>query len=67
MAKFTDAHKKAHETYRKKALANITLIISHTEPDVMQALETIMSHHATTKAGAIKQALVAYQKQLLDT
>lgn len=58
------AHQKATNTYRAKALANIALVISHTEPEVLAALEAIMAHHATSKAGAIKTALVEYAKTL---
>lgn len=58
------ARQKATNTYRTKALANIALVISHTEPDVLAALETIMAHHDTSKAGAIKTALVEYAKTL---
>lgn len=61
---FSKAHKKAAATYRKKALANVTLIISHTEPDVLDALNKIVNHHDCSKAMAIKTALVDYAKKL---
>lgn len=60
----SNAHQKATNNYRAKALANIALVISHTEPEVLEALETIMAHHSTSKAGAIKTALTAYAKTL---
>lgn len=60
----SSAQQKATNTYRTKALANIALVISHTEPEVLTALEAIMAHHSTSKAGAIKTALTAYAKTL---
>lgn len=38
------ARQKATNTYRQKALANIALVISHTEPHVLDALNQIMAH-----------------------
>lgn len=61
---FSKAHKKAADTYRKKALANVTLIISHTEPDVLEALNKIVAYHDCSKAMAIKTALVDYANRL---
>lgn len=61
----TTARQKATNNYRNKALANIALVISHTEPDVFQALLDIQAHHGDcSKAMAIKQALLAYAQQL---
>lgn len=60
----SQAHKKATNTYRNKALANIALVISHTEPEVLDALNKIMAHKECSKAMAIKTALVEYAKGL---
>lgn len=61
---FSKAHKKAADAYRKKALANITLIISHTEPEVLDALNAITAHKGCSKAMAIKTALLDYANRL---
>lgn len=61
---FSQAHKKASDNYRAKALANITVIISHTEPEVLDALNEIMAQNGSSKAMAIKTALVEYAKIL---
>ena len=60
----SQAQKNASSNYRAKALANITLIISHTEPDVLDALNRIMAHHDCSKAMAIKTALLRYAQSL---
>lgn len=60
----SNSRQKATNTYRQKALANIALVISHTEPEVLQALEKIMAHHKNSKAAAIKTALTEYAKSL---
>lgn len=58
------ARKKATTNYLDKALAKISLIISHTEPEVLDALNKIMTHKDCSKAMAIKMALVEYAKSL---
>lgn len=58
------ARKRATSNYLDKSLAKINLIISHTEPDVLQALEEIIAHHQCSKAMAIKTALLAYAKDI---
>lgn len=58
------ARKKATTNYLDKALAKISLIISHTEPEVLDALNKIMAHKDCSKAMAIKMALVEYAKSL---
>ncbi|WII95016.1 hypothetical protein LU276_08375 [Moraxella haemolytica] len=60
----SQSHKRATNTYRQKALANIALVISHTEPDILDALNKIMAHKDCSKAMAIKTALVEYAKTL---
>lgn len=60
----SQSQKNATNTYRQKALANISLVISHTEPEILQALEKIMAHHGISKTTAIKTALVEYAKSL---
>lgn len=64
MSTYSPAHKKATATYRAKALANIALTISHTEPEVLDALNAIVEQKKCSKAAAIKMALVEYAKQL---
>lgn len=64
MSNYSQAHKKASDNYRAKALANISVIISHTEPEVLDALNKIMTHKDCSKAMAIKTALVEYAKSL---
>ncbi|MPX46176.1 hypothetical protein CPI12_04210 [Moraxella catarrhalis] len=61
------ARQKATNTYRQKALANIALVISHTEPHVLDALNQIMAHKDCSKAMAIKVALVEYANTLSQT
>ncbi|MFA9487153.1 hypothetical protein LU276_06680 [Moraxella haemolytica] len=46
------------------ALARIGLVISHTEPEVLAALESIVARKGCSKAMAIKTALVEYAKTL---
>ena len=58
------ARKRATDTYFEKSLARISLIISHTEPDVLDALNKIMATKDCSKAMAIKTALVEYAKSL---
>ncbi|MBE9596828.1 hypothetical protein [Moraxella sp. K2450] len=58
------ARKKATTNYLDKALAKISLVISHTEPEVLQALNKIMAHKDCSKAMAIKTALVEYAREL---
>lgn len=60
----SNARQKATNTYRQKALANIALVISHTEPEVLEALNKIMAHKDCSKAMAIKTALVEYAKSI---
>lgn len=65
MSTYSPAHKKATSNYRNKALANIALVISHTEPEVLDALNAIIAHHDNcSKAAAIKTALLEYAKSL---
>ncbi|OOS03279.1 hypothetical protein SAMN02745664_1235 [Moraxella cuniculi DSM 21768] len=59
-----NARQKATNTYRNKALANIALVISHTEPEVLDALNKIIAHKDCSKAMAIKTALVEYANTL---
>lgn len=58
------ARKKATDTYFEKSLARISLVISHTEPDVLDALNKITAHKDCSKAMAIKTALIEYAKSL---
>lgn len=59
------ARKRATDNYRNKALANIALVISHTEPEVLDALNQIMDNQNCSKAKAIKIALVEYANTLI--
>lgn len=58
------ARKKATANYFDKSLARIGLVISHTEPEVLAALESIIARKGCSKAMAIKIALVEYAKTL---
>ena len=58
------ARKKQPLTILMKSLARIGLVISHTEPHVLDALNQIMAHKDCSKAMAIKIALVEYAKTL---
>ncbi|WLF84840.1 hypothetical protein [Moraxella sp. ZY210820] len=60
----SNARQKATNNYRNKALANIALVISHTEPEILEALNKIMAHQDCSKAMAIKMALLEYAQQL---
>ncbi|WP_323842590.1 MULTISPECIES: hypothetical protein [unclassified Moraxella] len=60
----TQARKKATDNYFEKSLARISLVISHTEPQVLSALEKIIAHKDCSKAMAIKTALIEYAKSL---
>lgn len=60
----SNARQKATNNYRNKALANIALVISHTEPEILEALNKIMAHQDCSKAMAIKMALVEYAKMI---
>lgn len=64
MTAYSQAHQKPTNNYRQKALANIALVISHTEPEILDALNKIMAHKDCSKASAIKAALVEYAKGL---
>lgn len=64
MASISSAQQKATNTYRNKALANIALVISHAEPEVLEALNKIITHKDCSKAMAIKTALVEYAKTI---
>lgn len=61
----TAAQHKATNNYRKKALANLSVVISHTEPEVFAALCKITEKHGN-RAGAVKAAIVAYADQLAE-
>ena len=58
------ARKKATANYFDKSLARIGLVISHTEPHALDALNQIMAHKDCSKAMAIKIALVEYARTL---
>lgn len=59
------AQTRATLNYTNNALERVsTLIISQHEQDVYDALQVIKAHHDGNRAKAIKQAILAYAKQL---
>lgn len=63
--KTTESQLKASEKYASKALEKVApLIISHTEQDVFDALQSLKEHYKGNRAKAIKQAILAHAHAL---